>query len=261
MTLELPALDVLMRFLLLTVRLGAMVLVLPFWDSRLVPSHLKILLVFLLSFGLYPAVHMQQVPVPQSVGVLALLVLGEVFLGMRFGFVVQIVFVGVQLSGELISQQMGLSMATIFDPQNARQTSIIANFQYVVSALVFFSTSAHHWCLHALAESLHRIPLLEFAASPTVGMALVALLANAFVVAVKIAAPVLVVLLLVTFGMGIVARLVPQMNVFMLSFPVNLGVGLLIFSLALFYLLGETRVLFGKLGHDFVFIIRVLGEG
>jgi flagellar biosynthetic protein FliR len=261
MTLELPTLDVLMRFLLLTVRIGAMVLVLPFWDSRMVPSQLKILLIFLLSIGLYPAVHTQQVPVPQSVVVLAQFVLGEAFLGMTFGFVVQIVFVGVQFSGELISQQMGLSMATIFDPQNARQTSIIANFQYVVAALVFFSTSAHHWCLRALAESLHRIPLLEFAASPTVGLALVTLLANAFVVAIKIAAPVLVVLLLVTFGMGIVARLVPQMNVFMLSFPVNLGIGLLIFSIALFYLLGEMRVLFGKLGHDFVFVIRALSEG
>jgi flagellar biosynthetic protein FliR len=238
-----------------------MVLVLPFWGARMVPSQLKILLVLLVSFSLYPAVQGQQVLIPQSLGVLTLCVLGEVFLGIALGLVVQIVLMGVQLSGELISQQMGLSMATLFDPQNANQTSLVANFQYIVSALIFFSTSAHHWFILALAESLHRIPLLELTASRAVAAPLIALLAHAFVVAVKLAAPVLATLLLASFGLGIVARLVPQMNVFMLSFPVNVGTGLLVMSFTLFYLLGEIRQLFGQLGRDLFTVIRLLGAG
>jgi flagellar biosynthetic protein FliR len=261
MSVAFPALDELIRFWLLTVRIGALVLALPFWGARVVPGHLKILLVFLLSFGLYPAIQTQPIAVPPNVGVLALFVLGEVFIGITMGFVVQLTFLSVQLSGELVSQQMGMSLATLFDPQNASQSSLIANFQYIVSVLLFFSTFAHHWFILALAESLHRIPLLEFTASKTVAMSLIALLAQACVMAIKIAAPVLVTLLLVSFGLGIVARLVPQMNVFVLSFPVSLGTGLLVLSLALSYLLGEIRVLFGQLGRDLVTVIRLLGEG
>ena len=79
--------------------------------------------------------------------------------------------------------------------------------------------------------------------------------------AIKLAAPVLVTLLLASFGLGIVARLVPQMNVFMLSFPVNLGTGLLVLSLTLFYLLGEIRLLFGQLGRELFAVVRLLGVG
>lgn len=92
-------------------------------------------------------------------------------------------------------------------------------------------------------------------------MALVQFVGKALVMAVKFAAPMLVALLLVTFGMGIMARLIPQLNIFVLSFPVNLGVGLLVLSLTLFYLLGELRSVFKSLGFELMEFVQLLGNG
>ena len=261
MTLSLFALDDILRFWFLLIRLSAMVLTLPLFSFRTVPSHLKIVLIVALSVSLYPAVRTQQMPVLQGPMHLGILLLGELFIGMLVGFLVQVLFASIQLGGMLMNQQMGLSMANILDPQNGQQTSIIENFQYVLAVLLFFSVSAHHWFIYTMAESLHAIPLLGFRVPGDITRPLVVLLGQAFMHAVKLAAPVIVALLLVNIAMGIVARLVPQMNVFILSFPINMGVGLIVFALALPFLMAEFHQLYVQMGRDLLLFIRMLGGG
>jgi flagellar biosynthetic protein FliR len=261
MTITILSLDEVFRFLFLLTRLSAMVLPLPFLGSRIVPAQLKVVFLVVLSFGLYPAIRMQKVPLPSGPGHLGLLLLGELCIGLLIGFVAQVMFVGIQLSGELINQQMGLSMASILDPQNTQQISIISNFQYVLAALLFFSGPGYHWFIYAMAESLHVIPLLEFTAAETVLTFLVGLLGKTCITAVKIAAPLVVILILTNIAMGLVARLVPQMNVFMLSFPVTLGVGLVALGLTLPSFLVVVRDLFTRLGGDLFALLRLLGGG
>lgn len=261
MTLVFPPPDELLRFFFLTIRISALLLTMPLFGARIVPTQVKMVCVLMVSFGMYPAVPAVPLNISHDVGVLVLLAIGELLVGLMMGYVGQILFVGVQLGGELISQQMGLSLATIFDPQNASSISVVSNFQYIIAVLVFFSLSAHHWFFLALAESLHTVPLLESTITHKAPMALVHLVGKALVMAVKFAAPMLVALLLVTFGMGIMARLVPQLNIFVLSFPVNLGVGLLVLSLTLFYLLGELRSVFKSLGFELMGLVQLLGNG
>ena len=203
----------------------------------------------------------QSFPTPSSPLPLGLLMLGELCIGLMIGFVAQILFTGVQFGGEIINQQMGLSLANIFDPENGQQNSIVTNFQYILAVLIFFSVGAHHWFIYAMAESLHTVPLLGFTLAQGVVMSLVTLLGNACIMAIKIAAPVMATLFLTTLAMGLVARLVPQMNIFMLSMPVTLGVGLLVLGWALPYFLGGLRMLFEQLGRDFLLVIRLLGKG
>jgi flagellar biosynthetic protein FliR len=261
MTFPVFTLDELFRFLFLVVRVSGMFLAFPFLSSRVVPAHLKIVCVISLSISLYPAVRAQPIHLPQGPTHLGLLVLGELFIGMIIGFVAQVLFAGVQLGGTLMNQQMGLSMAHIFDPNHGQQTPIIANFQYILAVLLFFSVQGHHWFIYTLAESLHAIPLEGITVPRTIVEPVVELLSRAFVMAVKIAAPVTVALLLANIAMGIVARLVPQMNIFMLSFPLNLGIGLVILGLALPYVLGGFRLWFRRLGDDLFFVLQLLGGG
>jgi flagellar biosynthetic protein FliR len=250
-----------LRFLFLMLRLSAMVLTLPFLSFRMVPAHLKIVFIVILSLSLYPAVHTQNISLPQGPMHFGMLVLGELFLGMLIGFVVQLLFAGIQLGGMLMNQQMGLSMANILDPQNGQQTPIIANFQYILAVLLFFSLEAHHWYIYTMAESLHAIPLLDFIVPRNTIRPLMELVAKAFIMAIKLAAPVIVTLLLANIAMGIVARLVPQMNVFILSFPVNFGVGLMILALAIPYFVTGFRQLFTNLGQDLLLMVRLFGGG
>src|SRR6266851_3249491 len=259
MTLSLLTPEILIVFLLLTIRIGAIVLSLPLLNSRNIPAQLKVMLILMLSVALYPLVQTQQVVIPQRLGHLGLIVVSEMLIGLTIGFVAQILFAGIQLGGEIISQQMGLNFATIFDPQNAHQVSLIAHFQDVLAMLLFLSGSAHHWFIIAMAESLQSIPLGALSASGAVLPVILTLLGKACVIAIQLAAPVSIALLLATLALGVIARLVPQLNVFMLSFPATLGLGLVMLALALPSVMGGIQLAFGQLGNDLVQVIRVLG--
>jgi flagellar biosynthetic protein FliR len=258
MTLTLLNLDDLFRFLFVVVRLSAIVLPLPFLGARMVPAQLKVVLVVVLSVSVYPAIQTQKILMPLGPVHLAVMLLSELCIGFLIGFVAQVLFAGIQLSGELINQQMGLSIASLIDPVHNQQSSLISNFQYIVAALMFFSGQAHHWFIYAMAESLHRIPLGELTAPQAMVTVLVTLLGQACIAAIKIAAPLIVTLLLANIAMGIVARLVPQMNIFLLGVPVSFGVGLVVLGLALPYFLGVMRILFTQLGSNLFTLIRLL---
>ena len=232
---------------------------LPLLGSRNLPAQLKVLLILMLGVALYPLVQIQQVVIPQRLGHLGLVVVSEMLIGLTIGFVAQILFAGIQLGGELISQQMGLNIATIFDPHNAHQVSLVAHFQYVLAMLIFLSGSAHHWFIIAMAESLQSIPLAGLSTSSAVLPVVLTLLGKACVIAIQLAAPVSIALLLATLVLGVMARLVPQLNVFMLSFPATLGLGLVMLALALPFVMGGIQLAFGQLGNDLVQVIRVLG--
>ena len=259
MTLSLFAPETLIVFLLLTVRIGAIVLSLPLLDSRNLPAQLKVLLILMLGMALYPLVQTQQVVIPQRLGHLGLVVVSEMLIGLTIGFVAQLLFAGIQLGGEIISQQMGLSIATIFDPNTAHQVSLVTHFQYVLAMLMFLSSSAHHWFIIAMAESLQSIPLAGLNTSGAVLPVILTLLGKACVIAIQLAAPVSIALLLATLVLGVMARLVPQLNVFMLSFPATLGLGLVMLVLALPSVMGGIQRAFGQLGNDLVQVIHVLG--
>ena len=232
---------------------------LPLLGSRNLPAQLKVLLILMLGVALYPLVQIQQVVIPQRLGHLGLIVVSEMLIGLTIGFVAQILFAGIQLGGELISQQMGLNIATIFDPHNAQQVSLVAHFQYVLAMLIFLSGSAHHWFIIAMAESLQSIPLAGLSTSSAVLPVILTLLGKACVIAIQLAAPVSIALLLATLVLGVMARLVPQLNVFMLSFPATLGLGLVMLALAMPFVMGGIQLAFGQLGNDLVQVIRVLG--
>jgi flagellar biosynthetic protein FliR len=259
MTLTILSLEDLWRFLFVVVRLSAILLPLPFLGMRLIPAQLKVVLVLVMSVGVYPAVQTQPILIPLGPVHLVVLLLGELCIGLLIGLVAQVLFSGIQLGGELMNQQMGLSMASILDPENAQQSSVVTNFQYIVATLVFFSGSAHHWFIHAMAESLHMVPLLQVSVSQTMVSALVTLVGKAGVAAVQLAAPLVVTLVLTNIALGIVERLVPQMHMFLLGVPVSVGVGLLVLWCAQPYFLGTMQGLFTQLGRQLFTVMRLLG--
>jgi flagellar biosynthetic protein FliR len=261
MTLYLPSQNELIVFLLITIRIGAIIFTLPFFGSRNMPIQIKIILVFLLSLGIYPSLENPSMVIPHNGIALTLVVLGETITGFIIGFTAQILFISMQLSGELISQQMGLSLATTLNPQNPSQNSLITNFQYILATLVFFSSSTHHLFILAISESLHIIPIMTLTLSKAVGTTILSFLSKTFITSIKISAPIIVMQLLVAIGIGILARLVPQINIFILSFPINIGVGLLVLSIILIYILKDIKLIFEQFGHDLFLIIRLLGQG
>jgi flagellar biosynthetic protein FliR len=146
---------------------------------------------------------------------------------------------------------MGLAVANIIDPMSAGQLSIVGEFYYLVSLLVFLMIDGHHAVIEALARSYDIIPIAGGTYSADLGTFIINLTGNVFVLGVKLAAPVIITLFIVNMVLGIVARTVPQMNVFIVGFPLAVGVGILMiyFSFPFFrvVLVNAFRILEGDI--------------
>jgi flagellar biosynthetic protein FliR len=155
----------------------------------------------------------------------------------------------------VIGYQMGFAAANVFDPQNQQQTSLIGQFQNVLAILIFLALDIHHLFLQAIVASYDVLPpgLLDLSGGAV--PYLLQLSGNIFILGVKFSAPVLAVLLLSGLVLGILSRVFPQLNVFMLSFPLNIGLALLGIGLTLNLastLLGrEFNALWDQIQHLF----------
>jgi flagellar biosynthesis protein FliR len=180
-------------------------------------------------------------------------------IGFAIGLVGQFLFAGALLAGELAGVEMGLGLSGLIDPQSQVRTTPIAEWQQLMALLVFLSVDGHHVVLRAVADSFHRLPL--GGAGPSgAGLALAIRLAGEiFVVALKIASPVLVLLLMVNAAMGVLAKLIPQLNVFIVGFPLNVAAGLFVLAASQPFTVRLLVTSFGELHTSLAHVVRALG--
>lgn len=218
-------------FTLIFLRVSAIMIMIPVISNRQVPLKIKGGVAIIVSCIVMPFVH----PVPLSMGmpVLIFKMVGEVFIGVIIGLIGRLLFAGVQLAGQLVGFQMGFAIVNVVDPISSLQVSIIAQFQYVIAMLVFLSVNAHHIFLYAIAESFQIVPPLTFLFTGSLMDALIEFSKNIFVMAVKVGAPVMAILLFTSVSLGLIARTVPQINVFIVGFPLKIAIGLIGIGLTL----------------------------
>ncbi|MGD2062965.1 MAG: flagellar biosynthetic protein FliR [Nitrospirota bacterium] len=183
---------------------------------------------------------------------------GEVLVGALVAFVIVAMFAVVQLAGQSIGIQMGFAAASQFDPASQSNSVVVAQFQFIVATLLFFALDGHHRAIEALAVSFSRVPLLHAQLSGGVMSLIVAVTAGVFVAAISIAAPVIAAMLLTNLGLGILARTLPQMNVFMVAFPLQITVGLLGLGITLPLLAWWMGHGVGDLSEQFGYLLRHL---
>jgi flagellar biosynthetic protein FliR len=182
----------------------------------------------------------------------------ELMIGLILGLSVKIIFAGIQLGGELAGFQMGLSLANVVDPQSEVNTPLLSQFLYLVSLIVFLAVDGHHWFFRALFQSFLLLAPGEIHLQEGLYRHFLGLLGSLFVVAIKIAAPVMAVLIFTQIGLGILAKAVPQINILITSFPLTLGIGLLFLALSIELLLPYFRHLFQETGRALVFTLLPL---
>ena len=171
-------------------------------------------------------------PVPLASGGGALLALQQVVIGLAIGFVIQIVFAAVQLAGDVIGLQMGLSFASFVDPQNQQPAPIVGSLLNVAVLLVFLALDGHLMLLAALGESFSRWPI-GTAPGWNDALAIARSGSTLFQLGLKIALPVVGALLIVNLALGLLARTAPQLNLFAVGFPVTLITGMAALLVAL----------------------------
>jgi flagellar biosynthetic protein FliR len=245
-------------FFLVFLRVGAILMSIPIFDSRGIPFFLKISLALATCMVLFPLLKLDVVPVTSDLFTLGIIAAGEILLGLAIGFSVKLLFAGIQLAGQLAGYQMGLAIANVMDPATSEQVPLLAQFNNLIGLLVFLSINAHYWFIKALTESFRLAPPLNVNFGSSLMEQLIQLSGNMFVIAVQVGAPVIAAMLLTSVAFGLVARTVPQMNVFIVAMPLKIGVGLLFIGFGLPYFSAFLKTIFNDLGQDIILMLKTM---
>jgi flagellar biosynthesis protein FliR len=240
----LPALGA--AFVLVFARIGAMLMLLPGLGELSVPVRLRLTAALLLAAVLLP-LHRNAYQIDLGSFGPVLGMLGEeLFIGAVLGLAARLTISALQIAGAIVAQQMGLAFVTSIDPSERDQSVIVANFLTMLGVTLIFATDLHHLVIAALNDSYRlfapgEIPLLGDVAALTTRT-----VASAFRIGLQLAAPFLVFGLLFNVGLGVLARLMPQMQVFFVGLPLSILLGFLILILVL----GAMMATFlGEMGH------------
>ncbi len=239
-------------FLLIAMRVAPILFMMPILDSRNLPTLLKIGLTLTVSLILLPVVKINPRVFPGEPFHFGFFLGAELMIGFILGLTIQLVLAGIQMGGEFAGFQMGLSMAEVIDPQSGMNAGVLSQFHYLLGLMIFLSIDGHHWFFRALVQSFQLLQPGEIHLREGLYHHVLRLGAQMFVIAVKMAAPAMAVLILTQIGLAILAKAVPQVNILMTSFPLTISVGLFFLALSLDLILPYFKGLMEEAGKGLV---------
>lgn len=205
-------------FLLIFTRIGAGVMILPGFGEAYVPPRIRLLFTLMLSLILLPTLPALP-PAPSSPYGLAILLIGETLVGLLIGGICRIVMSTMHVAGTIISFQSGLSAATMFDMNQAAQGSMIGNLLSITAVILLFTLDLHHLMLRGLTDSYALFPAGQMPPIADFSDLATTVVAKSFLVAVKLSAPFLLVGIIMNLAAGVLARLMPNMQIFFVLMP------------------------------------------
>ena len=236
MHITLPALSgVVLIYLLVFARTGAMLMLLPPIGDANVPPRVRLLLALAITMAMAPTVSASYpTTAPRSIIALGVFIAQEVTAGVMIGTLARLIMSSISIAGTIIANQMGLSYAESLDPtQHGQQGAVIGNFLSMLAVVLIFSANLNHLAIGAVAGSYHLIP--PGTSLPTGDMAdlAVRLVSASFALGFQLAAPFIVFGFAVNAGFGVLARMQPQLQVFFIATPFNILVGFVVMTLIL----------------------------
>ena len=252
--------EMLPYLLLIFVRLTSFFLIAPLFSMRGVPNQFKIGLGIYMSLIAFSSVTTEE-PILMDVTYISLIV-KEIFVGISLGFTAALLLYTVQIAGSFIDFQMGFAIASVMDPQTGTQVPIIGHFKYILALLFLLTVNGHHLMLDGIMQSFQIFPVetISFAVEfEDIANFIKTLFLEMFVIALQIALPIVGALFLVDIALGILAKTVPQLNIFAVGLPIKIFVGFILLMLTMpifFYLL---QILFEKIMISMSQLIRLLG--
>ena len=243
MTITLPTLSgAVLVYLLVFARTGAMVMLLPPLANTSVPARIRLMLALAIAVALAPTVASSYPQTaPHNIAALGVMIAQEVTVGIMIGTLARVIMTAVAIAGTVIASQTGLSYAEALDPSShGQQGAVIGNFLSMLAVVMIFASNMHHLAIGAVVGSYHLIP--PGTALPPGDMAEMAIriVSGAFLLGFQLAAPFLVFGFAVNIGFGVLARMMPQLQVFFVATPLNILVGFVVMAL----LIGSMMTLF-----------------
>jgi len=225
-------------FMLTFARIGAMVMLLPGLGESNIPVRIKLAVALLLTLIILP-LHRQGYHIDlSSMTSLLVLMMHEIFIGILLGATARVTLAALQVAGSVIAQQMGLGFVTSVDPTQGQQGVLIGNFLTILGVTLLFATDSHHLVIAALNDSYKIFSPGETLASGDVASLATRAFTAAFKIGLQLSAPFLVFGLVFNLGLGVLARLMPQMQVYFVGVPLSILAGFLILGLVIAAMMG-----------------------
>jgi flagellar biosynthesis protein FliR len=215
-------------FGLLLVRPGMIVALAPAFGGSFLPARAKVALTVVIAVALVPSVS---IPPPTGDLALTLVIMREAAIGMALAFMMRALIAGTELAGHLASQQIGFSYAGIIDPSTGVQNNAVSWLYGMVATMAFLGLNGHHDVLRALAASYSGLPIGAGHVDAALLTGVREALGLVFVVGVRLAAPIVLVLLVVELAVGLISRTAPSLNFMIIGFPLRLIVGLIVLGI------------------------------
>ncbi|MFZ5746614.1 MAG: flagellar biosynthetic protein FliR [Pseudomonadota bacterium] len=211
-------------FLILFARVGAVLMLLPVFSEDAVPQQIRLLL----SFGMTAAMFAflgDTARAAVSQGGLPAILIAELLTGLAIGSIVKILFYAISIAGSIISLQIGLSSAVIFDPGQSGQVPLMSKFVTVAAALVCMAAQVHHLWLGAIVDSYHLFPIGGLPPAEDFAHLAIAAVSRSMMLGISLAAPFLIYGIVFNVALGLSARVAPAIQVFFISQPLNILLG------------------------------------
>ena len=245
-------------FFIIFVRVTTVLVTVPFFGFEAVPLHVKAGLSALLGILIFPFVDNTGVKIPTEFVPFVIMTMNEVIIGMVIGFAANILFVGVRFAGELIGLDMGFGIANIIDPLSGEEVSIIGELKYLLALLLFLCINGHHFLIQALKLSFDVIPVTKTLYSAIAVKKLISMSGEIFTVAIKLGSTTLGALFITNFIMAILARTVPQMNIFIVGFPVKISVGFIMILVSLPFFVYVFNKFYYVYERDIIELMKII---
>lgn len=226
-------------FLLIFCRWAGMVMLAPVFGARGVPGMVKLGLALSLSIVLFPLVAAQNPVIPEGVLPYAGIIVKEVLVGLSLGFIINLSTAIMQGAGQLIDFQIGFLMGNTVDPINGTQSPMTGSFLMVLATMLLLATNSHYYIIMAIVKSYQYIPINPSAIVANGAAFYIDITAKVIALSLQIAMPVFGALFLADVGVGLLAKTVPQLNIFSVIFPVKIIFGLIMLFLMIIFF-GES---------------------
>jgi flagellar biosynthetic protein FliR len=252
--------DQLQLLLLVILRTSGLFILAPIFGDQEVPRTIRAGLLIVLSLVMVSAMPAGTFVAAESLWQLVGLAVRELLVGLAIGLIFKLLFYGVHTAGALIGYQMGFAVVTVYDRNLANQVSVLGQFWYALAILIFLTINGHHLIISALADSYQAIPPGGVGHAAGVGELVIKSSAYLFVIALKIAAPVMITLFLADVALGAISKAMPTMNVFFVGFPIKIAAGLLVMAMSLpifSYVLEQSTAYLDK---QLLVIFKAFGE-
>ena len=220
-------------FFMVLVRMTAFVVTWPVFGVENISSPVKILFATVLSFVVFPALKFQVAQVQAIESDLMLLAAREAFIGLSVGYLGRFFFFAFRIGGEMITQALGLGAAQMFNPALGGQTSSLEQFYVGLASLFYLAVNGHHFLITGLVGTFDVVPVAQFTLNTSQFYGVAHMAQEVIELGLKLSAPIVISILVVNLILGVVGKTVPQLNVLVTSFPVNILAGFVLMIVTL----------------------------